>query len=125
MKHRTRTIHKSKNPEWDEQWVVAGIPSSGFRLKCRLFDEDPKDHDDRLGNVTISANKIGESWNGIREEAYDIKKRMGSKRTYALKSCLSIFSREVHMNGKLMLSVKVLGKSEPPYGRMCTVGPIT
>jgi hypothetical protein len=125
MMHRTRTIHKSTNPEWNEQWIVAGIPSDGFRLKCRLYDEDPRDHDDRLGNVTIVANNISESWDGIQEEFYDVKKRMGSKRAYALKGCLSMFSREIHMNGKLFLSVKVLGKSEPPNGRMYTVGPTT
>jgi hypothetical protein len=125
MRHRTKTIHKSTNPEWNEQWVVAGVPSDGFKLKCRLYDEDTKDHDDRLGNVTISAKNISESWPGIREEAYDIKKRMGSKRAYALKGCLSMFSREIHMNGKLFLSVKVLGESDPPHGRMYTVGPTT
>jgi hypothetical protein len=122
---RTKTIHKSTNPEWDQQWIVANIPSSGFRLKCRLYDEDTKDHDDRLGNVTMSANNISESWPGIREQAYDIKKRMGSKRAYFLKGCLSMLSHEIHMNGKLFLSVKVLGKSDPPYGRMYTVGPAT
>lgn len=123
MRHRTKTIHKSTNPEWNEQWVVAGVPSSGFRLKCRLYDEDPRDHDDRLGNVTISANNVSESWSEIREQVYDIKKRMGSKRAYALKGCISMFSREVHMNGKLFLSAKVLGKSDPPHGRMYIVGP--
>jgi hypothetical protein len=125
MMHRTRTIHRSTNPEWNEQWIVAGIPSSGFRLKCRLYNEDLGDHGDRLGNVTISANNIGESWDGIREEGYDIKKRMGSKRAYALKGCLSMFSCETHVNGKLFVSVKVLGNSDPPHGRMYTVGPIT
>jgi hypothetical protein len=125
LRHRIKTIHKSTNPEWNEQWVVAGVPSSGFRLKCRLYDEDPRDHDDRLGNVTISASNIGESWPGIREHGYDIKKRMGSKPAYALKGCLSMFSREIHMNGKLFLSIKVLGKSDPPHGRMYTVGPPT
>jgi hypothetical protein len=125
MRHRTKTIHRSTNPGCNEEWVVAGVPSSGFRLKCRLYDEDPKDHDDRLGNVTISASNIGESWPGIREEVYDIKKRMGSKRAYVLKGCLSMFSREIHMNGKLFLSVNVLRKSDPPHGRMYTVGPTT
>jgi hypothetical protein len=123
MMYRTRTIHRSTEPEWNDQWIVAGIPSSGFRLKCRLYDEDPKDDDDRLGNVTMSANNISESWEGIQEEMYYIKKRMGSKRAYALKGCLSMVSRDIHMNGKLFLSVKVLGKSDPPHGRMYTIGP--
>ena len=46
---RTRTIHKSVDPEWNTEWIVAGVPSSGFRLKCRIYDEDfvsytPKGH---------------------------------------------------------------------------------
>jgi hypothetical protein len=120
---RTKTIHKNTNPEWNQEWVVANIPSSGFKLKCRLYDEDQADRDDRLGNVTITATNIGTSWQGIKEKCYDIKKRMGSKRAYFLKGCISMLSRKVHMNGQLYLSVEVLGKSDPPHGRMYTLGP--
>lgn len=56
---RTPTVHKSINPEWNTEWVVAGVPSSGFRLKCRLYDEDASDHDDRLGNATVYVGHIG------------------------------------------------------------------
>ena len=119
---RTPTIHKNVNPEWNTEWIVAGVPSSGFRLKCRLYDEDPSDHDDRLGNVTIYVNHIGENWPGIRDETFPIKKRMGSKRAYMLRGCASMLSRNVHMNGHLFVSAEVLGRSEPPYGRMYTIG---
>jgi len=122
---RTRTIHRSTHPEWNQEWVVANIPSSGFRLKCRLYYEDARDYDDRLGNATISVNNIGEWRPDIREQAYDVKKRMGSKRAYAVKGCLAMLSGKVHMNGKLVLSVEVLGKSDPPHGRMYTLGPVT
>jgi hypothetical protein len=125
MMLRTKTIHRSTEPVWNQQWVVSGIPSSGFKLKCRLYDEDTTDHDDRLGNVTIAARNIATSWPGIKEEAFDIKKRIGSKRAYLLQGCASILRHDVHMNGKLVLSVEVLGKSDPPYGRMYTVGPVT
>merc|ERR1712093_759250 len=73
---RTPTVHKNTDPVWDTEWIVAGIPSSGFRLKCRLYDEDSSDHDDRLGNVTVYVNRIGPDWQGIRDESFDIKKRM-------------------------------------------------
>jgi hypothetical protein len=120
---RTKTIHKSTNPVWNQEWVVANVPSAGFRLKCRIYDEDEADHDDRLGNVTISASNIGTSWQGIREQGYDVKKRMGSKRAYLLKGCISMLSSNIHMTGKLYLSAKVLGRSDPPHGRMYTLGP--
>lgn len=119
---RTPTIHKNVNPEWNTEWIVAGVPSSGFRLKCRLYDEDPSDHDDRLGNVTIYVNHIGENWPGIRNEEFPIKKRMGSKRAYMIRGCASMLSRNVHMNGHLYVSAEVLGMSEPPFGRMYTIG---
>jgi hypothetical protein len=119
---RTPTIHKNKNPEWNTEWIVAGIPSSGFRLKCRLYDEDTSDHDDRLGNVTIYVNHIGINCPGIRDESFQIKKRMGSKRAYMLRGCASMLSRNVHMDGYLFVSVEVLGMSDEPFGRMYTVG---
>lgn len=119
---RTPTIHKNVNPEWNTHWVVAGIPSSGFRLKCRLYDEDPSDHDDRLGNVTIHVNHIDENWRGINEEQFDIKKRMGSKRAYLIRGCAAMLSSNVHLSGSLYVSAEVLGESEPPHGRMYTVG---
>jgi hypothetical protein len=73
---RTPTIHKNTNPEWNTEWIVAGVPSTGFRLKCRIYDEDPSDHDDRLGNVTVNVNRIGANWQGIHKENFAIKKRM-------------------------------------------------
>lgn len=119
---RTPTVHKSVNPEWNTEWIVAGIPSSGFRLKCRLYDEDPSDHDDRLGNVTIHVNNVGKDWPGIREEAFQIKKRMASKRAYLLRGCVAMLNQDVHMNGNLYVSAQVLGMSDKPFGRMYTVG---
>jgi hypothetical protein len=119
---RTPTIHKNVNPEWNTEWIVAGIPSSGFRLKCRLYDEDPSDHDDRLGNVTVNVGRIGPDWQGIRNESFDIKKRMGSKRAYMIRGCAAMLSSKVHMDGTLWLSAEVLGESEKPHGRMYTVG---
>ncbi|TVY68829.1 hypothetical protein LSUE1_G006552 [Lachnellula suecica] len=119
---RTPTIHKNVDPVWDYRWVVAGVPSSGFRLKCRLYDEDPSDHDDRLGNVTIHVNHIDQNWRGIQEEQFDIKKRMASKRAYLVRGCAAMLSSNVHMGGHLYISAEVLGESEPPHGRMYTVG---
>jgi len=122
MVFRTPTIHKDTNPEWNKHWIVAGIPSTGFRLKCRIYDEDPSDHDDRLGNVTIHVNSIDSNWRGIQEEQFDIKKRMGSKRAYLIRGCAAMLSSNVHMSGSLYISAEVLGESEPPHGRMYTIG---
>jgi hypothetical protein len=52
LKIRVPTVHKNVNPVWNAQWIVANVPASGFYLKCRLYDEDPADHDDRLGEFS-------------------------------------------------------------------------
>ncbi|KAG9236896.1 hypothetical protein BJ875DRAFT_198913 [Amylocarpus encephaloides] len=118
---RTPTVHRNTDPEWNTRWIVAGVPSSGFRLKCRIYDEDPSDHDDRLGNVTINVHRIGSDWQGIKEESFSIKKRMASKRAYSMRACAVLLS-SVAMGGHLIVSAEVLGESEPPHGRMYTIG---
>lgn len=121
MQLRTRTIHKNTDPVWNQEWIVAGVPSSGFKLKCRIYDEDTNDSDDRLGNVTVEVPNIGESWQGIHEVSYPVKKRMGSWRAYLLKGITMMCGRDI--SGYLTLSIEVLGKSDAPYGKMYTVGP--
>ncbi|KAF1943449.1 hypothetical protein EJ02DRAFT_453353 [Clathrospora elynae] len=121
---RTPTIRQNTNPEWNCEWVVANVPASGFRLKCRIYDEDPADHDDRLGNVHVDVASISENWAGINDQTYKIRKRMVSKRAYALRGVAVCFGKAEHMDGTLNISVKVLGRSEDENGgRVYTVGP--
>ncbi|KAI0424140.1 hypothetical protein F5Y09DRAFT_151648 [Xylaria sp. FL1042] len=122
---RTRTIRRSLEPSWEEEWIVANVPASGFRLKCRLYDEDWPDHNDRLGNVTIYVYNISESWEGYAPpgRVFDVKKRMGSKRAYLLKAATSALHKDVSVTPRLYISAVVLGKSDPPHGHMYTVGP--
>ncbi|KAH7131982.1 hypothetical protein B0J11DRAFT_211955 [Dendryphion nanum] len=121
---RTKTVRQSTDPEWQTEWIVANIPASGFRMKCRIYDEDPADHDDRLGNAHVNVGHIGEDWSGIRGHPFPIKKRMGSKRAYTLRAIAVCFGKVQHMNGSLFVSVEVLGKTEGENGsRAYTVGP--
>lgn len=119
---RTPTVHVNTSPVWNYEWTVAGVPSRGFRLKCRLYDEDSSDHDDRLGNVTVQIDRIGPNWEGIRNKSFDIKKRMGSKRAYFIRGCAAMLSNDVSMDGRLWLSAEVISRSDKPHGRMYTVG---
>lgn len=122
---RTPTIHKNTDPRWETQWVIAHVPASGFYLKCRLYDEDPADHDDRLGNVHINVGNIGEDWGGIKEQAFELKKRMGSKRAYTLRGIAALLNKSVKMSGRLIVSVENLGRSPGNSGGRCyTVGPL-
>ncbi|KAF3762803.1 hypothetical protein M406DRAFT_341946 [Cryphonectria parasitica EP155] len=121
---RTHAVRNTTSPVWDEEWIVANIPSAGFRLKCRLYDEDYPDHDDRLGNVTLECAQIGEGWTlGPDGQWLDVKKRMGSKRAYFFKAITSTLEKGVSMTGRLHLSAEVIGRSEGFGAQMYTVGP--
>ncbi|KAF2876477.1 hypothetical protein BDV95DRAFT_560786 [Massariosphaeria phaeospora] len=121
---RTPTVRQNTDPVWNTEWVVANIPASGFKLKCRIYDEDPADHDDRLGNVHVLADSISEQWPGIRDQSYPIKKRMGSKRAYLLRAFAVCFNKVEHMTGALRVSVEVLGRTKDENGgRTYTIGP--
>ncbi len=124
MRFRTPTIRRSVNPVWDCEWIVANVPASGFALKARIYDEDPANHDDRLGNVHVYVNLIAEGWEGIREESFKIRKRSGSKRAYLIRGCASMLSSNIKASGSLIVSVHVLGRTEGEQGgRAWTVGP--
>ncbi|KAI9797007.1 MAG: hypothetical protein M1833_005840 [Piccolia ochrophora] len=123
LQFRTPTIRRNTDPVWNCSWVVANIPASGFRLKARIYDEDAADHDDRLGNITVRVEGISESWSGLREESFKIKKRMGSKRAYLIRGCAVLLSHGLKMSGNVILSVEVLGRTEGDGGKTYTIGP--
>ncbi|KAK4180926.1 hypothetical protein QBC36DRAFT_319021 [Triangularia setosa] len=125
LTRRTRTLRRTTEPEWREEWIVANVPSSGFVLKCRLYDEDWPDHDDRLGNVTVKVPYVDEKWEGFGPEGkiFEVKKRSGSHRAYLVHGIRSVFCRNVALTPRLQLGIEVLGKSDPPHAQVYTVGP--
>lgn len=124
LQRRTATIRQQTDPVWNAEWIVANVPASGFRLKCRIYDEDPADHDDRLGNVHVNVDSLNENWPGIHERSYPIKKRMASKRAYFLRALAVCFRKAEHMHGEMVVSVEVLGRTQDENGgRAYTVGP--
>lgn len=125
LKLRTPTIHRNTDPEWECEWVIANVPASGFHLKCRLYDEDPADYDDRLGNVHVDVPHIDDNWSGFSHQRFQLKKRMGSKRAYTLRGCAALLSKKVKMHGDLIVSVENLGRTDTEVGgRAYTLGPL-
>ena len=122
---RTVTIRRNCDPVWNCEWIVANIPASGFKLKARIYDEDPADHDDRLGNAHINVENLSENWQPIKDQGCKIMKRAGSKRAYMVRAIAACFSRAKHMNGDLYVSVECLGRTqdEEGGGRAYTIGP--
>ncbi len=125
LRFRTPTVHRSQHPVWNADWIVANIPATGFRLKMRIYDEDPADHDDRLGNAHLVVHGLNDEWSGLRKEELKIKKRMGSKRAWAVTGCLALTSRSgrSRLHGRLVISVDVLGRTGGSSGKLYTVGP--
>jgi hypothetical protein len=125
LSHRTRTLRRTTEPEWQDEWVVANVPPSGFTLKCRMFDEDYPDHNDKLGTVTLKIPEVSENWEGIPDpgKEFEAKKRTISRRAFAMKWVSTVVNSDAHITPRLCLSIEVLGKSDPPYAQMCTLGP--
>ncbi|EFE43799.1 hypothetical protein TRV_01373 [Trichophyton verrucosum HKI 0517] len=122
---RTPTVRRTINPEWNCEWIVANVPSSGFELKCRIYDEDLADSDDRLGSAYVEVrDTISESWPGIKQQGFKIRKRMGSQRAYLLRTIASTFSKHVDNEGMLYMSIECLGRTPGNEGaHLYTVGP--
>lgn len=126
LRFRSPTIRKNCDPVWDESWIVANVPASGFKLKVRVYDEDPADHDDRLGNVHVTVPSLQQGWAGVKDQPYEIRKRSGSKRAYAVRAFAVCFQRTRKMSGDLFLSMEMLGRTNPDdgqKGRLYTLGP--
>lgn len=122
---RTPSVRRSTDPEWNWPWTVANIPSSGFKLKLRLYDEDPGNHDDRLGNVHVNVNSMGDGFEAIKNQGYKIEKRAASKRATLVRVMTTCFGATKHMHGDLFLSIELLGRTpeDGQDGRLYTVGP--
>lgn len=125
--HRTPTLRRTTEPAWNDEWVVANVPPSGFSLKCRLYDEDAADRDDRLGNVTVDVLHVFDQWEGLPPpgKEFEARKRIISKRAFLLKGLTSILHSGAHITPRLTISIEVLGRSDPPHAQMYTLGPTT
>ncbi|KAL4751906.1 hypothetical protein BDW72DRAFT_172889 [Aspergillus terricola var. indicus] len=122
--YRTPTVRKNRDPVWEKEWIVANVPASGFRLKCRVYDEDAADHDDKLGNAYIQVDSISAQWPGIQQQPFRLKKHTGSKRVYLFGNIAAIASRRLHTDPHLIISVECLGKTPGTNGaQVYTVGP--
>ena len=125
LRFRTPTVRKSTDPEWNEEWIVANVPSSGFKLKLRVYDEDPADHDDLLGKVNVRVTSITDDWKGFKTQRHDLKLRDSSKRALLVRAVASCLRTVQHFRGQLVISIENLGRTadDGQKGRLYTVGP--
>lgn len=125
LRWRSATVRKSLEPEWNEEWIVANVPASGFKLKVRIYDEDPADHDDMLGKVHITVPSIHDGWQGLKEEGYKLRVHDGSRRAYLIQALTTCFRKDKSFHGHLFLSMELLGRTQEDgqHGRLYTAGP--
>ena len=125
LRFRTQTVRKDTEPEWDEDWIVANVPSTGFKLKLRIYDEDPADQDDLLGNVHVNVSHIDDDWDGIRKEPYKLRLRESSKRALLIRTFATALRFVEHVHGELYLTIENLGRTgeDGQNGRAYTLGP--
>ncbi|KAJ5802226.1 uncharacterized protein N7503_004676 [Penicillium pulvis] len=122
MSFRSPTVRKNMNPIWNSEWIVANVPASGGLLKAYLMDEDPADHDDKLGIAFIDVPAL-EGWKGFKEQPFKVKKRFGSKRVYVFTN-VSAFATGHHKESFLIMSIECLGRTPgTDGGQMYTLGP--
>ncbi|KAJ5528016.1 hypothetical protein N7513_012175 [Penicillium frequentans] len=122
MSFRSPTVRKNMNPIWNSEWIVANVPASGGLLKAYLMDEDPADHDDKLGIAFIDIPAL-EGWKGFKEQPFKVKKRFGSKRVYVFTN-VSAFATGHHKESFLIMSMECLGRTPgTDGGQMYTLGP--
>lgn len=120
---RTPTVRKDMNPVWNCEWIVANVPASGFQLKAYVMDEDPADHDDKLGIAFIETGALSDNWPGFKEQSFKVKKRFGSKRVYVFTN-VSAFATGHHKESFLIASIECLGRTPGTEGgQMYTAGP--
>lgn len=125
LRWRTPTVRKNTEPTWDDDWIIANVPASGFKLKVRVYDEDPADKDDLLGKVHVTVPSIDERWPGLKNQGYKLMAHHGSKRAYLLQAVTTCFRQNKHFRGYLYLSIEMLGRTaeDGQNGRLYTVGP--
>lgn len=118
---RSHTVRRSCTPEWNAEWIVANIPSDGFKLKVQVFDEDPGNHDDQLGTVEVHADKIDGF--SIQKKEYKMKRKGASNRAYFMRGCRQLLSPSIPSHARMYLSVEVLGQTTGEGGRLYTLRP--
>ncbi|WWD22155.1 hypothetical protein CI109_106644 [Kwoniella shandongensis] len=112
LRYRSKTVQRSLEPRWDSSWVVGGVPSDGFKLEARIYDEDPQDHDDRLGKIEYTSGPLDSGFKGIREESFKVKRSGVDLKAYAIRWLCVGLHKSQKLHAELVMSVEVLGKTE-------------
>ncbi|THH11170.1 hypothetical protein EW145_g837 [Phellinidium pouzarii] len=126
LRWRTPTVHITRDPVWEDTWLVGGLPSDGFLLELSVIDEDVKDRDDRLGKAEarFTRDMMHEGFE-VREKEFKIQKRRGSVLPYIMTYLAPILpGQHLRKHPRIIISAKVVGKTKTlDDSRVYTIGP--
>lgn len=135
LRYRGRTARSTREPVWEDEWIIGGFPKEGGDLKVVVMDEDFTSHDDRLGHFTVDLRDVGSSrWKDVKRQKFELKKRWAGRRvnlaraaSYALNPLKWCTDKSHHLHDEIEMSVEIIGTLEVGHewnvGRAFTMGP--
>lgn len=118
LRFRTCTVQRSLNPEWESEWIVAGVPSDAV-IEARVYDEDSRKRDDLLGTAFIPlvlGDHFSSEW-----VSYRLHKSGADPVALGIKAVVGAWDPDARQDATLAVSVRVLGRTKKNIGRMYTV----
>lgn len=126
LEWRTPTARRTRDPVWNDTWLVAGLPREGFTLEFTVIDEDVKDRDDRLGKARVHfTHEMMFVGFDFHERDFKVQKRKGSIAPYVMTYLAPIFpGQKLRKHPRVVVSARIVDKSMA-HGdyRVYTVGP--
>ncbi|KAL1409146.1 hypothetical protein Q8F55_005975 [Vanrija albida] len=117
LRFRSATAHSTTEPRWEAEWVVAGVPKTGFVLTARVYDEDTGTKDDRLGKIALRSGELEDGWSSDTRD-FKLKKRGASTRAWGLHAVRKLHPANRDKDPALSISAEVLGKTEDECGKI-------
>ena len=132
---RGHTERSTREPTWEDYWIIGGVPRAGGSLKVTIWDEDYNSKDDRLGHYHCELHDVGgSSWNDIKHQRFELKKRHAGKRVNLARALTTTLNPKRMFEDKrrgvedeVEMSVEIIGTLKPGdernVGRAFTMGP--
>ncbi|GMK54635.1 hypothetical protein CspeluHIS016_0112210 [Cutaneotrichosporon spelunceum] len=119
LRFRSASARRTLNPKWEAEWIIAGVPPTGCKLKVRVYDEDNGSNDDLLAHTTVQTGRLDE---GVKVEGrvYELSRRGTDLRAMAFRTCMKPVSEEARKNVTLTMSFEVLGRTKVELGKAYT-----
>ena len=135
LRYRGRTVRSTREPKWEDTWIIGGFPKEGGTMKVVVMDEDFNSHDDRLGHLKVPIRNLGSpEWKDIKRQRFELKKRWAGRRVNLARAVSSTLSplklcrdKSSHHRDEVEISIEIIGNLKPGHewnvGRAFTFGP--